>query len=102
MPTYEYACDSCGNGFEVVQKMSEAALDVCPECGKKIRRVLTGGIGISFKGSGFYVTDSGKSSSGGSNTGGPKTGEKKPAASPAQSGSAGAAKAAGSTGKSEK
>lgn len=61
MPTYEYACDACGHGFEAVQKMSEKALETCPECGKKIRRVLSGGIGVSFKGSGFYVNDSGSS-----------------------------------------
>ena len=61
MPTYEYACDSCGHDFEAVQKMSDPALDTCPKCGKKIRRVLSGGIGISFKGSGFYVNDSGSS-----------------------------------------
>ncbi len=59
MPTYEYACDSCGHGFEAVQKMSDPAIDVCPECGKRVRRVLSGGLGISFKGSGFYVNDSG-------------------------------------------
>jgi len=85
MPTYEYACDTCGNGFEVVQKMQDAPVEKCPGCGKKVRRVLTGGIGISFKGSGFYVTDSGASAASG------KTGtnpEKKaaPAASPAASG----------------
>ncbi len=57
MPTYDYACDSCGHRFEAVQKMSDAALTTCPECGKSIRRVLTGGIAISFKGSGFYVND---------------------------------------------
>ncbi len=62
MPTYEYACDSCGNGFEAFQKMSEAPLASCPECGQKIRRVLSGGLGISFKGSGFYVNDSASSS----------------------------------------
>lgn len=67
MPTYEYACDSCGNDFEVMQKMSDDPLDSCPKCGKKVRRVLSGGIGISFKGSGFYVNDSScKSGSSGS------------------------------------
>jgi len=63
MPTYEYACDACGNGFEVFQKMSDDPVDVCPKCGKKVRRVLSGGIGIEFRGSGFYVND--KSASGG-------------------------------------
>ncbi len=58
MPTYEYACDTCGNAFEAVQKMADAPLTECPKCGKKIHRVLSGGIGISFKGSGFYANDS--------------------------------------------
>ncbi|HKL86430.1 MAG TPA: FmdB family zinc ribbon protein [Treponemataceae bacterium] len=58
MPTYEYACDTCGNSFEAVQKMADAPLSTCPECGKDVRRVLSGGIGIVFKGSGFYVNDS--------------------------------------------
>lgn len=58
MPTYEYACDSCKNNFEVFQKMSDAPLQTCPQCGAKIRKILSGGIGISFKGSGFYVNDS--------------------------------------------
>jgi putative FmdB family regulatory protein len=69
MPTYEYACDSCNNRFEVFQKMSEAPVDSCPECGKKVRRVLSGGIGVSFKGSGFYVTDSKASSAPSTKTG---------------------------------
>lgn len=63
MPTYDYACDWCGHRFEAVQKMADAPLETCPECGKKIRRVLSGGIGISFKGSGFYVNDASSGSS---------------------------------------
>ncbi|MBO8449684.1 MAG: FmdB family transcriptional regulator [Spirochaetes bacterium] len=58
MPTYEYSCDSCGNDFEVFQKMSDEPVQVCPKCGQHVRRVLSGGIGICFKGSGFYVNDS--------------------------------------------
>ena len=57
MPTYEYSCDSCGNDFEVFQKMSDEPVHVCPKCGQAVRRVLSAGIGISFKGSGFYVND---------------------------------------------
>ncbi len=93
MPTYEYACDSCGNGFEIIQKMQDAPVEKCPECGKKVRRVLTGGIAISFKGSGFYVTDSGASAaSQKSGLGTEKKGEQKteqksvPAAVPVASG----------------
>lgn len=79
MPTYEYACDACGNGFEVVQKMADEPIKTCPECGKAVRRVLSGGIGISFRGSGFYVTDSGSAA------GGTKA-EKKPAPAACASG----------------
>ena len=57
MPTYDYACDSCGNRFEVFQKMSDQPVNTCPSCGKAVRRVLSGGVGISFKGSGFYKND---------------------------------------------
>ena len=57
MPTYEYSCDSCGNDFEVFQKMSDEPVRVCPKCGQAVHRVLSAGIGISFKGSGFYVND---------------------------------------------
>ncbi|MFP3088810.1 zinc ribbon domain-containing protein [Treponema sp. TIM-1] len=57
MPTYEYECKSCGYLFEVFQTMSEAPLTSCPQCGKEVRRLINGGSGIIFKGSGFYVTD---------------------------------------------
>ena len=60
MPTYEYECTSCGHGFEVFQSMSDLPLKDCPECGKEIRRLINGGAGVIFKGSGFYVTDKGK------------------------------------------
>lgn len=83
MPTYEYACDSCGHGFETVQKMFDAPLTACPECGKAVRRVLSGGIAISFKGSGFYVNDAKGSSSsdskGAASTKGFSSGDAKPA-----------------------
>jgi len=63
MPTYEYECKSCGYGFEVFQSMSDEPVKICPECGKEVRRLIHGGTGIIFKGSGFYVTDKGKSGS---------------------------------------
>ncbi|MDR0878120.1 MAG: zinc ribbon domain-containing protein [Treponema sp.] len=59
MPTYEYQCKTCSYTFEAFQSMSDAPLKVCPECGKEIRRLINGGSGIIFKGSGFYVTDKG-------------------------------------------
>jgi putative FmdB family regulatory protein len=61
MPTYEYECKTCGFVFEAFQSMSDAPLSSCPECGKAVRRLINGGTGIIFKGSGFYVTDNGGS-----------------------------------------
>jgi putative FmdB family regulatory protein len=63
MPTYEYECLSCGHHFDVFQSMSDDPLTLCPECGKKIRRVMSGGFGVIFKGSGFYKNDSRKAES---------------------------------------
>ena len=65
MPTYEYACKSCGEHLEVVQSFKDDALTTCPACGGPLRKVF-GSIGISFKGSGFYKTDSRSASSAGS------------------------------------
>ncbi|MCW0213942.1 MAG: FmdB family transcriptional regulator [Pseudonocardia sp.] len=57
MPTYQYACTACDHRFEAVQSFSDDALSVCPECGGKLRKVFSS-VGIVFKGSGFYRTDS--------------------------------------------
>jgi putative FmdB family regulatory protein len=65
MPTYHYICEKCDHEFEIFQSMTEPALKACPKdkCGEKkwgrgkVRRVLSGGAGIIFKGSGFYSTD---------------------------------------------
>jgi putative FmdB family regulatory protein len=63
MPTYEYACKACSERLEVVQSFSDAPLTECPACGGQLRKVFSP-VGIAFKGSGFYKTDSrGKSSS---------------------------------------
>ena len=56
MPTYEYACKSCGKHLEVQQSFTDDALTTCPTCGGPLRKVF-GNIAISFKGSGFYSTD---------------------------------------------
>ena len=64
MPTYEYACKSCGEHLEVVQSFKDEPLTECPNCGGALRKVF-GNIGIAFKGSGFYKTDSRSSSSAG-------------------------------------
>jgi putative FmdB family regulatory protein len=57
MPTYEYACTECGQHIEVVQSMSDTPLATCAICGGRLRKVFSP-IGIVFKGSGFYRTDS--------------------------------------------
>ncbi len=58
MPHYDYRCDACSHEFEAFQQMSEASLEDCPECGKpKLIRLLGGGGGVLFRGSGFYQTD---------------------------------------------
>src|SRR5215207_6216487 len=58
MPTYEYKCDACGAEFERFQSIMAAAIKRCPECGKaKVRRLISTGGGMIFKGSGFYITD---------------------------------------------
>ncbi len=57
MPTYEYECQSCHQRVEAVQKFSDAPLTVCEFCGGPLRKVFSG-VGIVFKGSGFYKTDS--------------------------------------------
>lgn len=56
MPTYEYRCVA-GHQFEQFQRMSEAPLDRCPQCGEAAERLLSAGAGLLFKGSGFYITD---------------------------------------------
>jgi len=63
MPTYEYKCNKCEEVFEVFQKITDEPLKECPMCGGEITRLVSGGAGIIFKGSGFYTTDYKKSSS---------------------------------------
>jgi putative FmdB family regulatory protein len=57
MPTYEYKCQICGYSFEKFQSMKDKPLETCPECNGKVQRMIGGGAGIIFKGSGFYTTD---------------------------------------------
>ena len=57
MPTYDYVCTKCGHTFEAFQRMSDKPLTRCPECKGTLRRLIGGGLGIIFKGSGFYSTD---------------------------------------------
>lgn len=78
MPTYSYACTSCGHNFDIRQSFTDDALTVCPECTEKALRKVIHPVGISFKGSGFYKTDSRVSAGKGS-----------PASAPTASGSDG-------------
>lgn len=63
MPTYEYQCAE-GHAFEQVQKMSDPPIGTCPVCGAAAERRVSGGSGLIFKGSGFYITDYGKDGKG--------------------------------------
>ncbi|RSM82545.1 FmdB family transcriptional regulator [Kibdelosporangium aridum] len=83
MPTYQYACTVCDHRFEQVQAFTDPSLTVCPECSGKLRK-LYGSVGVVFKGSGFYRTDS---RSGSTNTGGSSSSEKSPAKSESSSSS---------------
>ena len=67
MPTYAYRCKDCGHAFDVVEAFTDDALTECPACGGVLRKQY-GSVGVSFKGSGFYRTDSrsGTGSAGGS------------------------------------
>ena len=58
MPTYEYECSRCGLAFEEFKPMSAPKRQRCPECRGKVTRLISGGLGIVFKGSGFYSNDS--------------------------------------------
>ncbi|CAN2173805.1 CxxC_CxxC_SSSS, putative regulatory protein, FmdB family [Candidatus Nanopelagicaceae bacterium] len=57
MPTYQYLCNACEHGFEIVQSFSDSPLTECPECKGELRKVYST-VGIVFKGPGFYKTDS--------------------------------------------
>jgi putative FmdB family regulatory protein len=57
VPTYSYACTECGNRFDAVQAFSDNALTTCPKCSGRLRKLFSS-VGVVFKGSGFYRTDS--------------------------------------------
>jgi putative FmdB family regulatory protein len=86
VPTYQYACTACGHRFEAVQSFSDASLTDCPECTGRLRKVFSS-VGIVFKGSGFYRTDS--------RSGAASGGEKSPGG---ESGGSAAKEGAGSSG----
>jgi putative FmdB family regulatory protein len=73
MPTYDYHCKECGHTFDEFQSINADPLLVCPQCARPaLRRILSGGTGMIFKGSGFYLTDYKKSSNEGKETAPPK------------------------------
>ncbi|MGF1429986.1 FmdB family zinc ribbon protein [Kitasatospora sp. LaBMicrA B282] len=104
MPTYQYQCTECGNGLEAVQKFTDEALTVCPNCDGKLRKVFSA-VGVVFKGSGFYRTDSrssssssvGSSSSGSAGSASSSGGSSTPAASSASSSSGSSSSSSAST-----
>ena len=112
MPTYQYACTACSERLEAVQSFTDAPLTECPACGGALRKVFSA-VGVVFKGSGFYKTDSrsaaksggsaeSKSSGGDASTStsggsGEKSSESKPAAASSSSDSKPAAKPASSS-----
>lgn len=57
MPTYEYVCKKCHHRFEAFQSIASQPLTVCPACEGSLERLISGGSGLIFKGSGFYITD---------------------------------------------
>jgi len=85
VPTYQYVCTECGEDLEAVQKFSDDPLTECPTCGGRLRKRFSA-VGVVFKGSGFYKTDSRSSGSGGS----PKPKTETPATSGAESSSSSA------------
>jgi putative FmdB family regulatory protein len=109
VPTYQYACTDCEHRFEQVQAFSDASLTDCPVCGGKLRKVY-GSVGVVFKGSGFYRTDS-RSGAAGPTAGGDKSeaaaapdsgkaATKESGTTPAKSGDSGSSSGSSSSGSS--
>ena len=94
MPIYVYECTNCGNRFEQHQHISDDPIQICPECGGQVQRLIQS-VGVIFKGSGFYVTDN-RRISGGSGRKGKST------ADTSNNGKAGSAKDSTSKGEHEK
>jgi putative FmdB family regulatory protein len=116
MPTYEYRCAECGNEFEQFGRMSDPPVQECPNCHAQAQRKISGGAGLVFKGSGFYITDyrgegykkaaeSDKSASSGGGESKSSESKSEPAAAPKSeskpSGSSSSGTSSGGTSKSE-
>lgn len=103
MPTYAYACTECGHRFDAVQSFTDDALTTCPECRGRLRKVFDS-VGVVFKGSGFYRTDSrnqgGSGGSTGSSSGADTSTGSASTTNSSSSGSSGSSTASGSSGSS--
>ena len=97
MPTYSYACKDCGHAFDIQQAFTDDALTECPSCGGALRKVFSA-VGVVFKGSGFYRTDSrGSGKSSASTTTSKDSGSKDGSSSEKKSTSSGSAGSSGSS-----
>lgn len=85
MPTYDYRCPSCGHVFEKVQKITSKARHKCPKCGKRAERMISSGVGLVFKGTGFYATDYKRAGEPKTEAGAGEKTEKKPEKAPEKS-----------------
>ena len=99
MPTYQYACRECGHAFEQVQSFSDDTLTVCPECAGRLRKVFNA-VGVVFKGSGFYRTDSRKKESSSETSAAPAKADAAPAAATTSTSSSSSSGDSGSSGSS--
>ncbi|WP_441250641.1 FmdB family zinc ribbon protein [Kitasatospora sp. McL0602] len=100
MPTYQYQCTECGSGLEAVQKFTDDALTTCPACQGKLRKVFSA-VGVVFKGSGFYRTDSRSSSTSsvsGSSSGSSSSSSSSPSAAPAAASASSSSSSSSSSG----
>ena len=100
MPTYQYSCTECGHFFEQFQSFSEDSLTVCPQCQGRLRKVFNA-VGVVFKGSGFYRTDSrtdGRSTSASTDSGKPSTTPSSESSSSSSSGSSSSSTASSTSG----
>ncbi len=96
MPTYQYACTECGHAFEQFQSFSDDALTTCPECEGWLRKLFNA-VGVVFKGSGFYRTDSRSESGAGSSTSSSSNGSSGSSASPAKESTSSTSSTSGSS-----